>query len=187
MESILKAYGKYIESIWKVHMFKVYGKFMESKNSPAVDEQKAGDKLLHGNPGLLVVLFHVLADDVTDRGALVVVEVEAARARVASRLLHLLLAQGGLVLGVVRQVVKEPLLHLSQLANCTVVENHRFTAHCACVIGTNVFHHIQLSLRAEATNLAGVACSCVEEIHMNLGKTLFLGGEVAISTKQIWL
>ena len=143
-----------------------------NKISPAVHEQEACHKLLHGHTRLFAVLPHVLADDVTDRRALVILEVEAPGARVAGGLLHLLLAQGGLLHCVLFQVCEEPLLDLRQLANCAVVENQgadRFAVHRFVVVSLNVFHHVQLSLGAETTNLAGVACPCVEEIHVDLG------------------
>ena len=138
----------------------------------AVDEQKTSHKLLHGDVRLFIVLLHVLADDAADCGVPVVLEVEAPGARVDGGLLHLLFPQGGLVLGVVGQVGKEPVFALGRLADCTVEENHvahGFAVHCSIVVMPNVFPHVQLSLGTETTNLAGVICPCVGEVHVNLG------------------
>ena len=89
----------------------------------AVHDKDPGDELLHTEATALLVLAHVLADNVADGAAFVVLEQRTLCARVLSSLLHLLLPQTCLLFPVIAQVCQEDFLLCGQVTYGAVIHD----------------------------------------------------------------
>ena len=136
----------------------------------AVHDKDPGDELLHTEATALLVLAHVLADNVADGGAFVVLEQRTLCARVLRCLLHLLLLQAGLLFTMIRHVSQEDFPLCGHLAYCAVIHQvlcQKGPTEVNFMDGLHMFHYIQLVCKCNIALATRMHDPDVKQVHMN--------------------